>query len=183
MPPKPEILDRRSAARSRIFRIEALDLRFANGATRTYERILGGHDSVMILPLRDDATLLLIREYAAGTDAYELGFPKGVVEADEPIIDAADRELREEVGYGARDLQVLHRCTLVPGYIQHATQIVLARDLYPSKADGDEPEPIEVVPWPLHDIDRLLARPDFTEARGIAALFLLQRFLAAEAAG
>jgi ADP-ribose diphosphatase len=180
MTPKPEILDRRPAARSRIFRIEAIDLRFSNGAARTYERILGGPDSVMVLPLREDAALLLIREYAAGSDAYELGFPKGVVEDGESVIDAANRELREEVGHGARDLRVLHRCSLVPGYIQHATQIVLARDLYPSKAVGDEPEPIQVVPWSLQDIDGLLARPDFTEARGIAALFLLQRFLAHE---
>jgi ADP-ribose diphosphatase len=178
MPRKPEILDRRPAARSRIFHIEAVDLRFSNGATRTYERILGSRDSVMMLPLRDDATLLLVREYAAGSDAYELGFPKGVVEDGESVLDAANRELREEVGHGARDLRILHRCSLVPGYIQHATQIVLARDLYPSRALGDEPEPIEVVPWPLHDIDGLLARPDFTEARGIAALFLLERFLA-----
>ncbi len=179
MPTKPEILNRRSAARSRIFHIEAVDLRFSNGATRTYERILGGQDSVMIVPLHDDGNLLLIREYAAGSDAYELGFPKGVVEDGESIINAAGRELREEVGYAARDLQVLRRCSLVPGYIQHATQIVLARDLYPDKAEGDEPEPIEVVPWPLQDIDGLLECPDFSEARGIAALFLLQRLLAA----
>lgn len=180
MPPKPEVLDRRPAARSRIFAIEAIDLRFANGATRTYERILGGRDSVMILPLLDPETLLLIREYAAGSDAYELGFPKGVVESDESVLDAAARELREEVGHDARDLRMLHRCSLVPGYIQHATRIVLARDLFPSPAVGDEPEPIEVIPWPLRDIGGLLAREDFTEARGIAALFLLQRFLAGE---
>ncbi len=177
MPEKPRVLERRLAARSRIFRIEEVDLAFSNGARRTYERVLGGPDSVMIVPMADPQTLLLIREYAAGSADYELGFPKGVVDAGETPLEAAGRELREEIGRAARDLRILHRFTLVPGYIQHGTQLVLARDLYPSPAPGDEPEPIEVVPWPLHEVDALLAREDFTEARCIAALFLVRRFL------
>ena len=179
---RPRILGRRLAAQSRIFRVEAVDLEFANGARRTYERILGGRDSVMIVPLREDGTLLLAREYAAGSDDYQLGFPKGVVDPDEDLLDAACRELREELGVGARELRVVRRVSVVPGYIQHATQIVLARGLHPDPLPGDEPEPVGVVPWPLSDPDGLLARPDFTEARSVAALFLVQRFLDAERA-
>jgi ADP-ribose diphosphatase len=177
---KPRILERRLAAQSRIFRIEALELEFANGARRTYERLLGGRDSVMIVPMPDPRTLLLVREYAAGSDDYQLGFPKGVVDPGEDILDAAVRECREEVGYAARELRILHRVNIVPGYIQHGTQIVLARGLYPEPAPGDEPEAIEVVRWPLADVDALLARADFTEARSIAALFLVRRFLVGE---
>jgi ADP-ribose diphosphatase len=180
MATKPRVLARRIAAESRIFRVEEIQLTFSNGAERIFERILGGPDSVMIVPMADDETLLLIREYAAGTDDYQLGFPKGVVDAGEDMLAAAGRELREEVGFGARELRVIHRVTIVPGYIHHGTQIVLARDLYPDPAPGDEPEPIEVVPWPRADIGGLLAREDFTEARSIAALFLLERFLAGE---
>jgi ADP-ribose diphosphatase len=177
--PKPRVLARRLAAQSGIFRVEAVDLAFANGARRTFERILGGQDSVMIVPLDADRRLLLAREYAAGSDDYQLGFPKGVVDADEPFLSAAGRELREELGLAAGRLDLVHRVSVVPGYIQHGTRIVLARELHPDPLPGDEPEPIEVVPWPLADSDGLLARPDFTEARSIAALFLVQRFLAA----
>jgi ADP-ribose diphosphatase len=178
---KPRVLARRLAARSGIFRVEAVDLEFSNGERRTFERILGGRDSVMIVPLDADDNLLLAREYAAGSDDYQLGFPKGVVDAEEALLDAAGRELREELGVAARSLAVVHRVSVVPGYIQHGTRIVLARGLYPDPLPGDEPEPVEVVPWPLADSDGLLARPDFTEARSVAALFLVQRFLAAEA--
>ncbi|MBK1701562.1 ADP compounds hydrolase NudE [Thiococcus pfennigii] len=181
MPARPKVLARRLAAQSRLFRIEQLDLEFANGARRTYERLLGGPDSVMIVALRDPRTVLLIREYAAGTERYELGLPKGVVEPGEDPLTAADRELQEEVGYGARELQIIQRVSLVPGYIQHHTLVVLARDLYPRRAVGDEPEPIEVVPWRLDALDELLVQPDFGEARTIAGLFLARRFLDREA--
>jgi ADP-ribose diphosphatase len=177
MSAKPRIIGRRLAAATRIFRIEALDLQFANGNRRTFERIQGVSDSVVIVALADPETVLLIREYAAGSERYELGLPKGVVDPGEDALAAAHRELREEVGMGARDLRLIHSLSLVPGYIQHVSRLVLARDLYPDPADGDEPEPIEVVPWPIADLDGLLARDDFTEARSIAALFLARRWL------
>jgi ADP-ribose diphosphatase len=152
-------------------------LEFANGARRTFERVPGTVDSVMIVPILDAATLLLIREYGAGSERYELGFPKGVVEAGEDPLAAADREIQEEIGYGARDLRLIKRVSLVPGYIEHHSLLVLARDLYPQRRAGDEPEPIEVVPWRLDAIDELLARDDFDEARSIAALFVALRVL------
>ena len=70
--------------------------------------------------------------------------------------------------------------TLAPGYLRHVTHVVLARDLYPSPLPGDEPEPIEVVRWPLADLGGLCARPDFTEARSIAALYRVRELLARE---
>jgi ADP-ribose diphosphatase len=174
---KPKVLERRLVAETRIFRVEQVDLEFSNGNRRCFERVLGGRGSVLIVPMKDARTLLLVREYAAGTDRYELGFPKGIIEPGEDPLEAAGREVREEVGFGARDLRLIQGVSLAPGYIQHQTSLVLARDLYPDWAQGDEPEPIEVVPWPLDEMDSLLGRDDFTEARSIAALFLVKVFL------
>jgi ADP-ribose diphosphatase len=128
----------------------------------------------------DPDTLLLIREYAAGTDRYELGLAKGLMEPGEDPVTAAQREMREEIGFGARDIRTVHTVSLAPGYIQHSTHIVLARDLFPERSQGDEPEPVEVVSWPLRDLDGLLERSDFTEARSIAALYLVRRYLRQE---
>jgi len=180
MAAKPRALDRRLVARTRIFGVEEIDLAFSNGNRRCFERILGGRGSVLVVPMPDAWTFLLAREYAAGTDRYELGFPKGIVEPGENLLEAAGREIREEIGFGSRDLRLLHKISLAPAYIQHEMHLVLARDLYPEWAQGDEPEPIEVVPWDLDDLDALLAREDFTESRSIAALFLVRRFLGAD---
>jgi len=179
----PEILERRLVAQTRIFRVEQVDLAFSNGNHRRFERIIGGRGSVLVVPMSDARTLLLTREYAAGMDRYELGFPKGIVEPGEDPLEAAGREIREEIGFGARNLRLLQKVSLAPGYIQHETHLVLARDLYREQAQGDEPEPIKVVPWDLDAPDALLKRGDFTEARSIAALFLIKRFLRREQSG
>jgi len=165
-------------ARSRLFRIESLDLTFANGARVQYERLVSGgkHGGVLIVPMQDDNTVLLVREYAAGTEQYELALPKGRVEPDESPAEAANRELSEEIGYAAKRLTPLTAFTLAPGYMTHATHVVLAEDLYPQEAEGDEPEPLEIVPWRLDSIFGLTQREDCSEARTIAALYLVQDY-------
>lgn len=175
---KPEILKTETIAQSRLFEIEAMHLRFSNGEERHYERLVGrAVGSVMVVPLLDDNTILLVREYGAGVEQYTLGFPKGAVEPNESLLESANRELKEEVGYGARDLRCLKRVCLSPGYMESSSTIVLARDLYACRELGDEPEPIDVVPWKLDELDALLAHPEFFEARSIAALFLIQGVL------
>lgn len=170
----PTITAVRQVATSRLFKIEEVDLSFSNGATRCYERMRGqrGQEAVMVIPLLEDQTLLLVREYMVGLERYELGFPKGLLEPDEEMLQGANRELAEEVGYAARELTLLARLSTAPGYLTSRMPIILARDLYPQTAAGDEPEPIEVVPWPLQDAAKLLQRDDFSEARGIAGLYL-----------
>jgi ADP-ribose diphosphatase len=174
---KPKVLARRLAAQTRIFQVEEVDLLFANGNRRRFERILGGPQSVLIVPLQDDHTLLLTREYAAGTDRYELGFPRGLMDPGEDPCQAANREMKEEIGYAAGRLEHLRTVSIAPGYIEHVTHMLLARELREQSALGDEPEPIEVVTWPLHDVDGLLAREDFSEARSTLAVLLALRRL------
>ncbi|WP_018953793.1 ADP compounds hydrolase NudE [Thioalkalivibrio sulfidiphilus] len=177
---KPRILSSRTVARSRLFHVEELELEFSNGVNTRYERLVGsGRGAVLIVPVMHDGTVLLIREYAAGTDRYELALPKGRIETGEDLLLAANREIMEEIGYGARTLTHLTSLTVAPGYLSHTTHVVLAQDLHEQRLEGDEPEEIEVVPWPLSDIEQLLLRDDFTEARSIAALYLTRERLKA----
>jgi ADP-ribose diphosphatase len=178
MPPKPKILTQTTLAKSRLFHIEALDIEFSNGQQRSYERLKRGQagGAVLIVPLLDATTVLLIREYAAGIDRYELGLPKGKIDAGESILEAANRELKEEVGYGANKLHHLISLSIAPSYLEHTIDIVIAEDLYPEKLEGDEPEALEVVMWDINCIDTLLATGECTEARSIAALFLTRQF-------
>lgn len=175
---KPEILKRTIVAASKLFRIEELHLKFSNGNERIFERMVSSRrGAVMIVPLIDVDTILLVREYAAGTDRYELAFPKGLVDDGETLEEAVNRELQEEIGYGSANIQLLRSMTAAPGYWGGKASVYIAKDLYPSKLEGDEPEPLEVVPWKLSNYQALLQDENFSEARSIAALLLLREYL------
>lgn len=178
MPKRPKILQRKIVAESRLFKVEELHLEFTNGVHRTYERLVSqGHGAVMIVAVNEHNELVLIREYAGGFHDYVLTLPKGLIDPGEDALTAANRELMEETGYGAHRLELLTQLSLAPNYMGHKMDIVLARDLYPCKLEGDEPEPLEVVLHPLNDLNKLMASDDFHEARSIAALFLTREKL------
>ena len=181
MKKKPTIHKTKIVASSQLINIEAVDLEFSNGEKRVYERIASrGNGAVLIIPLlvnKSGDEILLIREYCVGTERYELGFPKGKIEAGEAVLHAANREIMEEVGYQAEKLSLLKKLSLAPGYMGHLTHIVLAENLSVRKEEGDEPEALEVVPWKLNKIDALIERDDFAEGRSVAALYLLQHHL------
>lgn len=174
----PEILAKQVVAQSRLFTIEAMDLSFSNGEKRTYERMKpSGRNAVMMVPVTEQGDLLLVREYAAGTERYELGFPKGLIDAGETPFDAADRELKEEIGFGARKLTPLKDVVLAPSYFSSKMTLFIAEDLYSEQLEGDEPEPLEIIRWPLAQAEELLTHLDFCEARSITALLLALRTL------
>ncbi len=176
---KPTILNKAVIAETRQFRIEALELEFSNGQLRRYERLArnASMGAVLVVPMLNPDTVLLVREYSAGLHRYELGLPKGKIDAGEDRLSAANRELKEEVGYGAQKLRHLHTVSLAPAYLEHTIDIILAEDLYPEKLQGDEPEELEVVPWDIRRIDSLMATGECSEARSIAALYLTAEYL------
>lgn len=176
---KPEILDVRIAAETRIFQIQAVDLQFSNGATRTYERLTPNRKpSIMVLPIQNNE-LIMVREYAVGSERHELGFVKGLIDAGESPEQAANRELQEEIGMAANRIDFLRKIYANPSHMFGLMDVFVAQDLYPAQLNGDEPEPLEMVRVPLNQIDDLIGNPELGDARILTALVLLQRYLQA----
>jgi ADP-ribose diphosphatase len=175
---KPKIIRVKEIAKTRLFKVEEIGLTFSNGEKRTYERLVAGpRGAVMIVPILEDKYFVMIKEYSVGTEDYQLAFPKGLMDEGETIFESANRELREEVGYGSNNFTAMKTMSLAPGYLTHKMNLVLAESLYKEKLEGDEPEPLDVMLFPIDDIDAILKQESFTEARSVAALFLANKIL------
>jgi ADP-ribose diphosphatase len=171
----PKILSTRWSTKTQD--TEALQLEFSNGARREFFRVHPtGHGSVLVVAIQDHQ-VLLTREYACGFHRYELGLPRGHIDAGESPIEAANRELQEEAGYGARTLTELRTLSLVPTYMSHQIHVVLAQDLYESRLPGDEPEPIEVQRYPMHALEALALNDEFSDGRALGALLAARAWL------
>jgi len=177
MPEKPVVHSVKTIAQTRLFHIEAVELEFSNGERRQYERINNDvAGSVTVIPVTDES-VILIREYAVGSDAYELGFVKGLIDPGETPVEAGNRELKEEIGYGSRHIRQIRKTRVTPHYTTAIAYILLAEDLYAERCKGDEPEDLEQVHWPLSDINSLLEHQDINDVRTLHALYWLRDYL------
>lgn len=171
---KPDILAVRLAAKTAVFEVQQVDLRFSNGQMRTYERLTPARrPAVMILPVHQ-GNLLMIREYAVGTERYELTLPKGLIDDGETPEHSANRELQEEIGFAAQRFTPVRVLYTSPGHMYSPMHIFIAEDLYPSVLQGDEPEPLDTVAVPLNQISELIDSAEFGDARTLASLFLFR---------
>ncbi|PPI88531.1 ADP compounds hydrolase NudE [Candidatus Pantoea edessiphila] len=174
---KPNITNVKTIACSKLFEIESVDLIFSNGEHRVYERIKASNfETVIIIPIIDN-NLILIQEYAVGSESYTIGFPKGLINFGESIKEAANRELKEEIGFGANQLELIGKITITPSYLYSISNIVLAQSLYKKKLIGDEPEPIIIHYWSIHNMLELLKESNFCESRNVSTLFIAREWL------
>lgn len=172
--PVPKILAKRREKVSNFFTVEQLDLEFSNNKKMTYERLVGGNGAILAVPF-DGKNFLLSCEYACGFERYELGFVKGKIDNGEDPKTACNRELQEEIGFGAKNLRVLrNQMTVAPGMLQLKMYTFLCTELYPMQLVGDEPEPINIVKVSPKEAKELIFDVDspLTESRAIAALTL-----------
>lgn len=175
---KPHVKQIRDLGTLGVFPVEALEIEFANGAERTYYRLNAKHDAVTVLAF-DQEKIYLISEYAGGTLDYELGFPRGGMDAGEDILTAAARELGEEVSLQAQSYHHLTSFYNSTGYQCSQMHVVIAQGLTPvtEELEGDEPEPLEIIAWPLERLDELLTHPRFRDCRNLLALYSFRDWL------
>ena len=89
-------------------------------------------------------------------DLLELPAGRLDVEGEEPLA-AAQRELAEEIGLGARSWEPILSYYSSAGFTDERVFLFHARDLYEHSAESEENERIEIVPWPLAALDDAIA--------------------------
>ena len=167
--------------RAWLFRVERLEL--LDPAGTTFERVVVRHPgAVTVVPLHDDGTVSVVRQYRAAVDAMVLEIPAGTRDkADETPEETARRELAEEAGLEAARWEVLIGTWNTPGVSDQHTTIFLATGLTPCPArpDGVEEGYMTVETVRLADLDALVADGTVKDETTVLGLYLARARLAA----
>jgi ADP-ribose pyrophosphatase len=132
--------------------------------------------SVVILPLLDDGRIVLIRNarFSVNRTLWEL--PAGTRDPKEAVAQCAARELEEETGYRARELEELLAFYPAPGIADERMHAFVARGLEPTEQRLDATEQIEVHPTAATEVLRMIKSGEIEDAKTIATV-LFWKFL------
>lgn len=150
-------------------------IRLPDGGEATREYIVHP-GAVMIVPLLDDGRLLLERQYRYPLARVMLEFPAGKLDAGEAPLRCAQRELREETGYSAREWAhagVLHNAI---AYSNEGIEIFFARGLTPGERRLDAGEFLDVVLHSQTELEAMAADGRLTDAKTLIGLLWLERW-------
>ncbi len=150
-----------------------------NKATREVYVESSGSE-VLVVALAEGDEVLLSREPSAAFGGQTIVLPGGEVEAGEDQKATANRELQEELGWVASQLDFLGEVRPWSKYLNDCSYIYLARGLKASRLPGDEQYDIEPVRILLNDLDTLVRNGTLLDARVVAGLFLARSFLERE---
>ncbi len=172
-----ETIETRLAYSGQFLRVYEDRVRCPDGhvAPREYLRHPG---AVMVVPLLDDGRLVLERQYRYPLRRTFIEFPAGKIDPGEDILSCAQRELREETGYTAREWTYLGGLHNAIGYCDEKIEIYLARGLAFDATVDNDGEVVEVFTATLEELLSWIAAASVTDVKTIIGAYWLQQHLA-----
>ena len=166
----PKILNSQKVFTGRVFNVTVDTI---NEGELTYQREVVHHSgSAVIVPLFDDGTVALVRQYRHPAVRYLLEVPAGTLaEGERPEIGAA-RELKEELGLVAARLEKLSEFFVSPGFCEEKMWIYLATELSEGEQALEDDEVIDVVRLPIADALEMITTGEIQDAKTIIGLML-----------
>ena len=158
------------------FAVRGVHVKKRGGGSKQRELVIPAN-AVVILPLLDAQTVVLIRNerFAVGQTLWEL--PAGTLEAGEDPVLCAGRELIEETGYAAAELTRLIEFFPSPGFCTEMLTTFMARQLTFRGQELDETERITTEAVPLDRSIQMIRDNTIRDAKTIATLLYYQTFL------
>ncbi len=168
-------------ASERIYEGRLINLRVDQVRTSTgvesVREIVEHPGAVAIIALDEAGRVLLVKQYRHAVRAVTLEIPAGTLEPDEDSLEAAQRELREETGYRAGQLDRLGGIYTAPGFSTEYIHFYLATQLTNDRLTMDEDEVIDLIRLPLAEAIGLIHTGQIDDGKTVGGLLLVQAWL------
>lgn len=173
---KFELLKSEVTYEGRAFTVRRDHLLTPGGNTVKYD-IIQHVGSVILIPIDSAGQIYFVRQYRHAAELELLELPAGTLEPNEPPIEAAAREIREETGMAAANLKEIGSFYLAPGYSTELMHVFMATELTHDPLDPDADEYLSVEKMPLAEALQRAENGQMQDAKSLAALLLAKTYL------
>jgi len=164
------IIQRKLLKQDRNIQFVELTAQLPNG-THTHKTVIDHPGAVVMIPMMDTETVILIRQYRYALAQTVLELPAGTLEPNEDPLTAAQRELQEEIGYQAQTLAPAGMVYPAVSFTNEILHFFIATGLTPSTLPPDDDELIQVVNMPLDEAITQVKQGNIRDAKTILGLY------------
>ena len=132
---------------------------------------------VAVIPIVDNDSLILVKQYRKAVEKFLLEIPAGKVEINEEPRVTAIRELKEETGYSTDKMEYLMEFYRSPGFTNEKIYLFLATDLVKGEASPDTGEFIEVEKFKIDALIKMIERGEIIDSKTIIGINLAKKYL------
>lgn len=140
-----------------------------DGKTAVWD-FVGHNGAAAAVGVLDDGRLVMVRQYRNALDRFTLEIPAGGLNIDEPTIQAAARELEEETGYRCGKIEKLLTIRTTVAFCNEKIDIYLATKLEKTSQHLDEDEYVNVIPYSLETLEKMIYEGIIEDSKTIAAI-------------
>jgi ADP-ribose pyrophosphatase len=157
--------------------LDLLSVHFRHPVRGTQKDFIVAHapDWVNVVAVTPGGSLVLVRQFRFGSNAFSLEIPGGVIEAGEDPVAAGVRELGEETGFGGGTVRLLGSVFPNPAIQDNRCHFVLVEGAVPTTPlDWDDDEEIKVSTAPVTQVLEWARTGTISHALSVAALMLFE---------
>lgn len=144
-------------------------VKLPNGKVVTWD-LVKHRGAAAVIPVTDRGTVLLVKQYRNALDCDTLEIPVGGIEPGETALDCVRREIEEETGYRAGNMEHLMTIITAIGFCNEKIPIYVATDLKPSDQHLDEDEFIDVKEYSLQIVREMIFDGQIVDAKTISGI-------------
>ena len=168
---RARVLESQRIYEGRVLRLD-VDKVEEPGGVRATREVVRHQGSVAVLPVHADGRIVLVRQYRYPVDRFVWEIPAGRIDSGETPLNAARRELEEEVGLSPGRLEALSTYDTSPGFCDEVMHLFRAESLAEVPPRPDDDERIEVATFPVEVAHEMMEAGEIRDAKTLLALSL-----------
>ena len=139
--------------------------------------IVEHNGAVGIIAITRENKVVLVKQYRKAIEKELWEIPAGKIEPGENPKESAIRELKEETGYSAQSMKLLHKFYTSAGFSNQKIYIYLAENLTSGSQDFDDDEFIEAKEFSLNEVYVMIYNNDIEDAKTSIGMLLIKELL------